>query len=456
MELLNKNDVNFYADNSYDPSGIIFKYNERIFRVIHQHKQKEVCDFLDSPLFSQLQDQKLLVKTWITEDIRLEGFDLILEHERLDLITIPCEWSFDMLKAACLLFLDIYELSTKHGYHLSDGHGFNISFVGISPIYIDLGSFQKNVHYAGLNESISLMYHPLRLWSEGQFLTAHSLLMGMEHNRFSPRVYLNDVLSRANGKISTVEITFAQRVMRKLKLKKHDRKSLITGAIYRTINELRQSIISFKLVQSQSLWGHYHDMIREENQMDRFHSIIAIIEKENTICSVIDLAGNQAYFSTLLTKNVDRIQRVVSSDCDLEAIHKAALYLEERRSEEKYLNKITPCILNMMYPTPLSQLVTTSKADLVIAMAVTHHLLLTDNWDIDLIFEQISQYSKGFVLIEFMPVGLWDRVSEVLPAIPDWYTEAWFQEHFMKHYDLLEKQQTERNRILFFGKLKKG
>ena len=89
------------------------------------------------------------------------------------------------------------------------------------------------------------------------------------------------------------------------------------------------------------------------------------------------------------------------------------------------------------------------KSDIAVALAVTHHLLLTQKCPIDSVFKKIGQYSNRYVLIEFMPLGLWG--GYYTPPIPEWYNLNWFREKFKRHFKLLIEEQTEKNRILFLG-----
>jgi hypothetical protein len=62
-------------------------------------------------------------------------------------------------------------------------------------------------------------------------------------------------------------------------------------------------------------------------------------------------------------------------------------------------------------------------SDVVFALALTHHLILSQNYDIHAIFSTISMYSRKYVYIEFCPLGLWSNGKA--PPFPDWYNEAW-------------------------------
>jgi hypothetical protein len=94
------------------------------------------------------------------------------------------------------------------------------------------------------------------------------------------------------------------------------------------------------------------------------------------------------------------------------------------------------------------------RADLVVALALTHHLTLAQGYDIEDVFRYISGYAKKYVLVEFMPLGLWVKGHQ--PNIPDWYTSAWFREAFTKFFDLVWEEMIRENNILFVGKISRS
>jgi hypothetical protein len=92
------------------------------------------------------------------------------------------------------------------------------------------------------------------------------------------------------------------------------------------------------------------------------------------------------------------------------------------------------------------------KSEAVLALAVTHHLILTQNYPIEYIFHRIERFSEKYVFIEFMPLGLYSK--GVAPKVPNWYSTEWFRNNFSQHFELLLEEQLEANRILFVGKIR--
>ena len=113
---------------------------------------------------------------------------------------------------------------------------------------------------------------------------------------------------------------------------------------------------------------------------------------------------------------------------------------------------ITPVVLDAIFPieniykeSPVNRF----RSNAVIALALTHHLVLSQGIRLEAIFEIFSRYSSRFVLVEFMPLGLWDGVTA--PPLPHYYNQEWFSACFQRHFRIILVEKLEENRVLFVG-----
>jgi hypothetical protein len=102
---------------------------------------------------------------------------------------------------------------------------------------------------------------------------------------------------------------------------------------------------------------------------------------------------------------------VLAADYDEGAIERC--YLAAQQCKEP-LRLATACYdittTRMHYP----------KADLVLALAVTHHLSLTQRFPFPYIAKQLAKFTNGSLITEFMPNGL--GVGKMQENLPEWYT----------------------------------
>jgi ribosomal protein L11 methylase PrmA len=74
----------------------------------------------------------------------IEGnFPVVLEHERIEVISYPFEWPFSLLKRAAELHLEIHLEALGEGFDLSDSSAYNVQFIGTRPLFIDVLSFRR-------------------------------------------------------------------------------------------------------------------------------------------------------------------------------------------------------------------------------------------------------------------------------------------------------------------------
>ncbi|MCH8342466.1 MAG: class I SAM-dependent methyltransferase [Planctomycetes bacterium] len=129
-----------------DPSGRVFLRDGRIFRTVTRRAAADFQRVVETGLLEELAREDLLVP-WrqvpLADAAPVDGNVVkVLEHDRLDFISYPYEWSFAGLKAAAILHLDIQLRALSKGITLSDASAYNVQFVGPRPVFIDHLSFR--------------------------------------------------------------------------------------------------------------------------------------------------------------------------------------------------------------------------------------------------------------------------------------------------------------------------
>ena len=110
-------DIEIKAMSGVDSIGIVFIWNDRIFRAIRGDTSLSIQNLFSSGLIGELVDKHLFPKSWAT-DYELEGYHLVIEHSKIDPIVYPFEWSFEMLKDAALAILEVNEIAVKYSFIL--------------------------------------------------------------------------------------------------------------------------------------------------------------------------------------------------------------------------------------------------------------------------------------------------------------------------------------------------
>ena len=472
--------ISYSNDSLLDEFGRVFFYDGRVFRAIKEGQEEKCIDLIQSKLFELLVKDKLIPNTWVSE-YKLDGFGLVLEHELIQ-PNRPHNWSFSMYKDAALFVLEFNRLCNQHGFELKDAHPYNIFFSNNRPILIDIGSImkqRKNLSWVAHLEFVTYFFIQLFLWARGEVLLARKFtedgfraslrtvpMTGILDSEIFTAI-LGDVLvfdiCVNKRKIFTVNkkhrllsfsISVCNFLIRKLYTRKVYKFSITkrfhsTEIIRSKIEQLRKKTI-------KSSWGEYHELAGGNNgaerasenaRFNRFNEIIQLIKLHAPeIKTAIDLAGNKGTFCRQLA-NSHSLERILLVDYDENAIDAAYQYFKGSNY------RVEPFLLNFMLPLEKSEQ-DFFKSDIAFALAVTHHLILSQRFHIEYIFECIGDYSNKYVAIEFMPLGLWDGNKS--PLVPDWYSIDWFRKKFLEHFELIREVVLEANRVLFFGKKLEG
>src|ERR1044071_7204714 len=134
-----------HAASYRDPSGFIFQKDGIIYRQINKVFKDDFDLFVSSGCYKHLSDKNLLIHhEEIKENLTgSENRHTILKPEQLEYISYPYEWSFDMLKDAALLTLQLAKESTRFGMILKDATAFNVQWHKGRMIFIDSLSFER-------------------------------------------------------------------------------------------------------------------------------------------------------------------------------------------------------------------------------------------------------------------------------------------------------------------------
>lgn len=465
-------EIQYSALSCADEVGRVFYWQGKVFRGIYPDAAEQVKELFRCGCLDELVHHKLFPKSYITS-YSLDGFAFIIEHEKLPFITYPHEWSFDMFRDAALTVLTVSEILSKFGWALKDCHPYNLLFYGCRPMYVDLGSFVPRPSNLGPiigRDFLQLYIRPLSIWKVGNaFLARRIISSGHEMlTSLSWFLYKVPVLRWVSVNSAHYWIRAWERFLglctrlipRSTAIKRKNVFDLLLSylpadLLIRRPITLRRKIERFAAPKMKSDWHNYHSEYINGKSListSRFDKIVEIICSLGCE-SVVELAGNQGLLSLLLLTR-SPVSKIVCTDYDDIAINHLYNYCSELNGfkAEKILQ---PAVINFMIPeqnfytySPSDRL----KADLVIALAVTHHLTLSQNFQLRHVIQTIASYTNKFAIIEFMPLGLWDGKNS--SPIPNWYKLEWFQKSFEEFFDLLKVEEVESNRIVHLGKLK--
>lgn len=448
-----------------DPVGVLYTNGSVFLRGINESGVEQMQTLLKSELWDELSRRHLVPKTRILDnnDIpnSMQHFPMVLKQETLAPVSYPHEWSFEMVKAAALSFLDIVELAEKYGYTSKDAHLYNWLFSGTHPVWVDIGSFislpASSNTLPWLESFYSNVISSLYLWNNGMPYLANRIL-GSPSKYMSVDEAIACRYSFLRGQGSFLSnLRFVFRVIIFVNnipentIFRRSVKHLLAKKPLKKIVHLQKYIQRLSYI-TPSIWGEYHTEFFDEHSKvkldSRFKRILNLIQDTSPV-SILELAGNAGVLSQAIAETMPDTP-VICTDYDSNAID--SLF---RRIQLNPLPNLSMAVYDFMSPEFNSAETNPQirfKSDCVIALAVTHHLLLSQGYQYDQIFKIIRSYSDRLVFIEYMPLGLHD--GHQAPLLPSWYSQENFEKSFSKFFTLIHVEQLDSNRILYIGEIR--
>jgi hypothetical protein len=446
-----------------DPAGYVFTDAGIVKRVVTSYGAADYRQLMSSGLYDNLTQDSLLVSHEEFPAPTDSDAAAVLVPQKIPYISYPYEWSFGQLRDAALLTLRIQQTALKHGMSLKDASAFNVQFRGSKPIFIDTLSFEPNDGgpWVAYNQFCRHFLAPLLLMSHvspgfNQFWKASldgfpldlasSLLPRKSYLSFGALLHIH-LHARTQKKYEAATAAPPKALS---KSGGPDRKSVLAGSLSDFIRSLRPGNI-------QTEWLHYYDQkaahYSSAAEQSKKQSVQHAVDYVNPKL-VYDLGGNIGEYSRLTAA---RGAYTVCFDIDPLCVHHN---YERARSEND--GRMLPLMLDLTNPSPgigfglqeRDSIVDRGQADLVMALALIHHLRITGNAPLQRIAQFLASMGQ-FLLLEYVPKS--DLMAQALlrsrrDTFLD-YSEAGFRRAFESFFDVVQTfPVAETDRSLFLLK----
>ncbi|MFC1769935.1 hypothetical protein ACFLZI_02620, partial [Nitrospirota bacterium] len=132
---MNRADIRFDNASYIDPTGRVFFCDNEVFRAFYPDTSEFYRNLISSPLIKDMMGKGQLVKSEPSPELNIDGFDLIVKHQRLPFPNYCFEWSMTQLKDAAKLTLEIASEILDDGLVLQDATPYNIFFDFSKPVF---------------------------------------------------------------------------------------------------------------------------------------------------------------------------------------------------------------------------------------------------------------------------------------------------------------------------------
>lgn len=425
-----------------DPSGHVLDDGSRILRHVHAQAQAQTRELLSSGLYHTLCAAGQLIPGTELADDGTAG--MRLEHARLRWPSYPFEWTPTMLADAALLTLDIQEQAWAQGWTLKDAAANNVLFDGPTARFCDLLSLRRRhssdpAGWEAYGQFVRHFVLPLLAIAElGRsprdiFLAHRDGLKAAEvaayvpwHAHWSLSMLLH---VRWPARLERRRITHTQTAG----ASRPGAGSPASDGTPWLLNNLRGFVQRLAAsCRGTSTWSEY-TVNRDhygDAELQAKRAAVAQLLQERHYAQVLDVGANSGEFSCLAAAQGSS---VLALDDDINALDDLHRLARDDRLNIQCLHA------NMARPTPgtgwrLSETLPLPQRleqqfDLVLMLAVVHHLAVTERLPLAQLFETIARYCREHLIIEFVPRDD-PRFVEIAGANLGLY-EGWTREAFV-------------------------
>jgi len=447
-----------------DPSGFVFSKEGIIYRTVNLSYKEDYDFFLSSGLKEKLTEKKLTIpfkEIEFNQEQNPNQYKLLLP-EQLQFISYSYEWSFSQLKDAALVTLDILKTALEYSMILKDASAFNIQFHKGKAVLIDTLSFEKyeqGIPWVAYRQFCQHFLAPLALMKYNDSRCNHFLKNYIDGLPLDLTCALLPFKSKLNLSLLIHLHLHAKSINKHSNTNKSPNKNsrFSLTAFKGLISSLESAINSLKADSQKSEWSNYYQetILNETYLLDKKVRVKKFAEQSN--CNYFwDLGSNTGEFSRLVA---EKKNYVVSLEYDVNALEKNYVQGKENKEEN-----ILPLYLDLTNPTPSigwnnaerPGLFKRKHPECILALALTHHLIISNNIPEKKLAEFFSEHCK-WLIVEFIPKDDL-KVQQLLAFrkdIFDNYSQNYFESQFEKLFIIKERQTLDRsNRILYLMKNK--
>ncbi len=441
-----------------DPSGFLFSRAGILYRQVNRKYEQEYTRLMESGLYDKLVKAGLLIPHVEADQPAAESESAykIIQPERVPFISYPYEWAFGQLKDAALATLSIQRRARKVGMSLKDASAYNIQFVRGKATLIDTLSFE--------------IYKEGRPWVAYRQFCQHFLaplaLMALKDVRLNQllRVYIDGVpLDLASELLpSKTRLNFGLlthihlHASAQKKYSGADVKSraamMSEQAMTGLLDSLDATVRKLDWNPGGTEWGNYYDITNySDAAFEHKKQLVGEWAARLKPALVWDLGANNGVFSRVAGESG---AYVVSSDVDPAAVEQNYRVCKEAKEQN-----LLPLLLDLTNPSPSIGWANQERdafygrgpADMVLALALIHHLAISNNVPLPQLADFLANWGKWLV-IEFVPKSD-SQVQRLLVSREDifpTYTREGFEAAFKQRFNIREAVPVrEAERVLY-------
>lgn len=401
-----------------DPDGSLVLEDEHAVRTIRDSARLAVLRFIESPLYQRLQQRGDIVATTIDDS----PAGLVLFHPRIPVPTYPWEWTPSQWIAAADLTLNLCQEALREGWILKDATPLNILFMGQRPVLVDVLSFDEHdpatsiwLPYGQYIRTFllpllmnRLLHWPLALslfrrdgYEPAELFAVLDWRQRFSRNAFWP-ITLPAWLERSGSSKSKPAARPPEALQR------GGDPDLALHILESTLNKLRRQTHRAAPDLKRSDWSEYPAQLSHYTAEQSGNKRAWVREAIENLCPArtLDIGANTGEYSVLVAETG---AEVIALERDVASADKIFRISQSRKLPIQTIHA------DLARPTPAvgwdnnesSALLTRLEGqfDLVLMLAVVHHLLLLEQIPLTAIAALCHRLTRRYLLLEWVPVS---------------------------------------------------
>ena len=448
-----------HAASFRDPSGFLFHHQGTLYRQVNRSYETDYDLLRNSGLYDLLTEKGLLIPhREVSLDLaRSDEAVRILEPELVPFISYPYEWCFSQLKDAALATLRIQRLALKKGLTLKDASAYNIQFTGGRPVLIDTLSFtayREGEPWVAYRQFCQHFLAPLAIMASRDIRLAALLRSNIDgvpldlaagllpwRSRFSPGLLMH-IHAHAHSQKKHESSRSAGKPTR-----------VTRNALLGILDSLKGAVSRLNWRPGGTEWGEYYDDTNySDSSLQTKKDLVGKMLDRTDSRTVWDVGANNGYFSQVAS---DRGLFTLAADIDPTAVEQ-----NWRSCRKGARPDMLPLVMDLTNPSPAlgwghrerDSFLDRGPADTVIALALVHHLAISNNVPLDRLAEFFARAGRHLI-IEFVPKTD-SQVQRLLATREDvfpTYNQAGFEQAFSGRFEIVDQtgiQGSERTLYL--------
>jgi len=436
-----------------DPSAAVFYAGGRVLRGLDTRAAGNWAALAGSRTFETFSGSGGLVGTTAADVDGLElprDFAVVLEHTRVPFVSYPYEWTFEMLRDAAVLHLELLASALEDGLTMKDGSSFNVQWRGSTPQFIDIGSFERSAGgpWVGYRQFCQTFLYPLMLESHLGIPFQHHLLGHLDgieptemrrmfggRRRFAKGVFRHVFLHS----VAETRVKAGTEAMRD-DLGKAGFGAELEKAVVRKLLKLVRSLRSRR---ADSAWKEYRETCSysDDGRSAKERFVRGVVDARPAKL-VWDLGANDGAYARLVAEKAGYVVAVDSDDVTVDAMYRSL------RADK--VDNVLPLVINLADPSPSrgwrgeerKAFTDRGTPDLVLALALVHHLALASNVPLPDVVSWLRSLG-GSLVVEF--VAPHDPMAQRLLGnkragmFPDYHVDA-FEDNLARRYTIARRE----------------